>query len=59
MHGRNAHKPSSRRDEERLRLFDFRKFRRGRKAFERRRERGMGVGGAVGRLIKLRQASRR
>ena len=42
-----------------MRFFDLRKFRRPRKAFERGRERGTGVGGAVGRLIKLRQRSRR
>jgi len=42
-----------------LRFFDFRKFRSRRKAFERRREHGVSVGGTVSRLIKLRQRQRR
>ena len=45
--------------EQRLRFLDLRKFRRRRKAFERGREHGMGVGGAIGRLIELRQRERR
>ena len=39
--------------EQRLRLGDLRHLRRRRKAFERRREDGLGVGGAAGRLAKL------
>jgi len=42
-----------------LPLYDLRKFRRWRKAFERRREYGLRVNSATGRLIKLRQNQRR
>jgi hypothetical protein len=37
----------------RLRLGDLGHFRRRRKAFERRREDGMGLGGAGGPLVEL------
>ena len=47
------------RREQRLRLGDLRHFRRRRKAFERGREDGVGVGGAGGRLIEFRQRQRR
>ena len=40
-------------------LLDLWKFWRRRKAFERGRENGVGVGGAAGRLIELRQRQRR
>ena len=48
------------RHQQRLRLGDLRHFRRRRKAFERRREDGVGVDGAGGRLVQLgeRQAPR-
>ena len=45
--------------EQRLRLGDLRHFRSRRKAFERRREDGVGVGGAAGRLIEFGQRERR
>ena len=45
--------------EERLRFHDLGKLRRRRKAAERGREDGMGGGGAVCTLIKLRQCQRR
>ena len=44
--------------EQRLRLRDLRHLRRRRKAFERRREDRVGVGGAVGRLIELGERKR-
>ena len=50
---------SRQRRQQRLRLGDLRHFGRRRKAFERRREDGVGVGGAAGRLIELRQRQRR
>ena len=43
------------RGQQRLRLGDLRHFGRRRKAFERRREHGVGVGGTAGRLIELGQ----
>jgi hypothetical protein len=42
-----------------LSLFDFRKLRRRRKAFERWRQHGISVGGAAGRPTKLREGKRR
>jgi hypothetical protein len=42
-----------------LRFRDLGKFRRRHKTFERGREHGMGIGGAVGVLIKRRQRQRR
>jgi hypothetical protein len=42
-----------------LRFRDLRHFRRRRKAFHRRREDGVGVGGAGGRLIELGERKRR
>ena len=47
------------RSQQRLRLGDLWHFRRRRKAFERGRENGVGVGGAAGRLIELGQRERR
>ena len=47
------------RREQRLRLGDLRHFRRRRKAFERGREDGVGVGGAGGRLVELGERKRR
>ena len=47
------------RREQRLRLGDLRHFRRRRKAFERGREDGVGVGGAAGRLVELGERQRR
>ena len=47
------------RREQRLRLGDLGHFRGRRKAFERGREDGVGIGGAAGRLIELRQRERR
>ena len=49
----------SKRSELSLRLFDLGKFRRRRKAFERGREDGVGVGGAAGRLIEIGKRQRR
>jgi hypothetical protein len=43
------------RREQRLRLFDLRELRRRRKTFQHRREHGMGVRGAIGRLVELGQ----
>ena len=45
--------------EQRLRLGDLGHLGRRRKAFERRREDGVGVGGAAGRLVKLGERQRR
>ena len=45
--------------DQRLRLGDLRHFQRRRKAFERRREGSVGVGGAVGRLVELGERERR
>jgi hypothetical protein len=45
--------------EQRLRFRDLVKFRRRRKAFQRRRENRVCVCGAAGRLVKLRQRQRR
>ena len=45
------------RGKERLRLLDLRKFRRRRKAFERGRKHGVGVGGAVGAIDKASPAT--
>ena len=47
------------RRQQRLRLGDLRHFRRRRKAFERGREDGVGVGGAGGRLVELGERQRR
>ena len=47
------------RRQQRLRLRDLGHFRRRRKAFERRREDGVGFGGAAGRLIELGERERR
>ena len=46
------------RRQQRLRLGDLRHFRRRRKAFERGREDGVGVGGAAGRLVELGERQR-
>ena len=45
--------------QQRLRLGDLGHFGRRRKAFERRREDGVGVGGAAGRLVELGERERR
>ena len=45
--------------EQRVTLGDFGHFRRRRKAFERGREDGVGVGGAAGRLVEFRERERR
>ena len=50
---------SRQRREQRLRLGDLGHFRRRRKAFERGREDGVGVGGAGGRLVELGERERR
>ena len=47
------------RREQRLRLGDLGHFRRRRKAFERRREDGVGFGGAAGRLVEFGERQRR
>ena len=47
------------RRQQRLSLGDLRHFRRRRKAFERGREDGVGVGGAAGRLVELGERKRR
>ena len=47
------------RREQRLRLGDLGHFRRRRKAFERGREDGVGIGGAGGRLVELGERKRR
>ena len=47
------------RRQQRLRLGDLGHFRRRRKAFERRREDGVGLDGAAGRLIELGERQRR
>ena len=44
--------------QQRLSLGDLRHLRRRRKAFERGREDGVGVGGTAGRLVELRQRQR-
>ena len=46
------------RRQQRLRLGDLRHFGRRREAFERRREDGVGVGGAAGRLVELGERKR-
>ena len=47
------------RSQQRLRLGDLGHFRRRRKAFERRREDGVGFGGAGGRLVEFGEAAPR